>query len=175
MQRTAENIRVSGCKKNMKDVFLEYRGDEMKDRKEISSMSVGDLREVLVQSTTPKFWSVNKEFRFCTATMKHRGGKKGRIPEDAMFVAFYRTEPVSAITHLAKVEAVELNVPSEEIYRGTSLEEEGEEWGAIDKVYRLGKIVELQRKIPKGKGGPVRDFRYTTMTRLLSAKTIADL
>lgn len=174
VQEMIEKSPTRGWKKGVKQMFLEYTGDKMKDRKVVSNMQVGDLDEVLVQSTTPEFWEVNRKHRFCSATMIKKDGRRASTP-DPMFVAFYRTSPISAITHIAKVESIELYVPSEEAYKGTSLEEKAKEWSGVDKIYRLGRFVELARPIKGGKGKGVVMYWLTTITNLLDARVLSDL
>ncbi len=166
---------TKGWKKGVKRMFLDYAGDMMRDKRVVSNMRVGDLAEVLVWSTTPDFWEVNRRRHFCTAKMLFEDGRKAPETADAMFIAFYRVAPISAITHIAQVKSIESYVPTEEVYKGTAMERKAEEWGTIVKVYRLGRFVELPRPIPKGKAVPIISYRKTTLTKLLSARTIADL
>lgn len=140
----------------------------------VSEMKVEKLTEVLVQVTKPEYWSVNKKARFCTQTMVHNDGRK-TSPPDAMFVAFYRTAPEMAITHVAKVESIESNVPTADAYSGTSLQSLAQNWGTLDKVYHLRDFVEIPLKIPLGKKPARGNYRKTTIAKLMSAKTIDDL
>lgn len=162
-----------GCSNgSLKKMFDSYLGDMMKDKVEIENLKVGELKEVLVQATRPEFWEVNKIHCFCTQKMVDENGKRGRVPANTMFVAFYRTSH-SAITHIAKVKEIKEYVPSQDVYGNTPFAEKG--WKNLDKVYWFDTPVELKRHVPRDGGHAPPDWRYTTVENLLSADTMADL
>lgn len=164
-----------GWRKELMKMFDAYMGEMMKNKIDVEDLKVGELEEVLVQATNAEYWAVNKEYGFCTGTVEHKDGRRSKVPSDALFVAFYRTKPDSAITHIARVNSIERYANSGDVYKDTPMERVQKEFGAKVKVYRFDPPVELPRKIPKGDAVAVQDFRYTTIAKLLDAKTLADL
>jgi hypothetical protein len=75
-----------------------------------------------------------------------RGGK---------FVAFYRSQPVSAITHFAKVDEI--------------LTEKQ------DKKYLLEKVIKLENPVIRGDYSPLQGTKNTTLKNLLKSKTLKEL
>lgn len=168
LQEIIERSYASGQRRFINRMFLNYIGDKMKDVKIIEDQQIKDVEEIIIVSTTPEFWEINKSRLFCTQAMK-----KGA--SNAQYVAFYRTSPVSAVTHIAKVIKTESNVPVAEIYENTSIADETKSWG-FDKVFRLQKIMELPKEIKAGKKlKQIRTFKYATFDRLLTAKTLDEL
>jgi len=169
LQDMVERSYTGGHRKYINRMFLNYLGDKMRDVKIIEDQQIKDVEEIIIVSTTPEFWEINKSGLFCTQAMT-------KSAANAQYVAFYRTSPISAVTHIAKVTKTESNVPSAETYKNTSIESEAKSWEGFEKVFRLEKIRELPREIKAGKKRKmIRTFMYTTFDRLLTAKTLDDL
>lgn len=169
LQEMVERSYTGGQRRFINRMFLNYIGDKMKDVKIIEDQQIKDVEEIIVVSTTPEFWEINKSRLFCTQAMSKGAG-------DAQYVAFYRTSPIRAVTHIAKVTKTESNVPSAETYKNTSKADEAKSWESFEKIFRLEKIIELPREIKAGKKlKQIRTFMYTTFDRLLTARTLDDL
>jgi hypothetical protein len=152
------------------DLFLDYVGDMMSDRKVMKDQVVGKVPEVLVVATAPDWWEL---------AQKKRIAIQANGTPDARYVAFYRLKPVSAITHIAEVEATEKNVRAREILHGfPRILAKAKQRGWIDKpqkVYRLKELVPLPVTISRRGGAAYRVKALKTMTDLLKARYLSDL
>lgn len=171
VRRLVEDKRTNGKARLLNKLFLDYVGDMMSDKKVIKDQVIGKVHDVLVASTDPDWW----EF-----TLKDRITCQKNTTPDARYVAFYRTKPVSAITHIAEVEWTEKNVPARHTYRKfPKLLEKGKKRGFIDKphkVYHLKELVELPfpiRKRPRTPG--IMEKTFKSMSELLKARYLDDL
>lgn len=143
----------------------------MTDRKNIAEQRVGDIKEVLVAATNAEFWELAQ--------------KKGivvqeDIAKDARYVAFYRTKPTGAITHIAEVITTERNCLPREVYRGfPRLLRIERRKGALHlpvKVYRLGKLIRLANPIENSPGQRVPQVRsYKRVVELMAARQTKDV
>lgn len=168
LQEKVEKNLEKGKKVYVNSMFLEYLGDTMKDEKVIGEQRIGDIEEIVVVSTTPEWWEINRTRLFYTQSMRYK-------PREAQYVAFYRTDPIRAITQIAKVVRTKLNVPAEKTYKDTPMAKEAKRWG-LEKKFIIRKPVKLPRPIMPGKRlKQIRSLKYTTFEKLLAAETLDDL
>lgn len=88
-------------KRYLTDMFLDYLGDSMADRKIVGKQKVEDVEQVLIQSTDPDWWEFVRK--------KKQSTQHSTAPE-TQFIAFYRTDK-HAITHIAQVKFSEIEEP----------------------------------------------------------------
>lgn len=163
---------IKGELKFINQLFLDYVGDKMSDKKIISEQKIGDIKEVMINVTDPNFWEL---------TLKMNIACQSNDTPDAQYVAFYRSDPINAITHIAKVKYTEKNVSSRETFnKFPKILDKGQKRGWLDaplKVYYLEELVELPFPIKKMKGdrAVVRNKWFKTFAQLLDARTLRDL
>ena len=143
----------------------------MSDKKVIRDQVIGKVREVMVATTDPDWWQL---------AVKKRIAVQANNSPDARYVAFYRTRPDSAITHIAEVEWTEKNVSSSDVFRGFSnLLTKAKKRGWFDrpqKVYHLKELVQLAFPIRNHPGKRVPQVKmFKTMADLLKARYVDDL
>ncbi len=96
-----------------------------------------------------------------------------RSASDVSYIAFYRGAPTSAITHYAKVIKISKNMSFQEVFPGGSsilLPED-----SALKVYHLDQLVELQRRVKKGRNPPISGPRYTKLDKLTKARYLDEI
>jgi hypothetical protein len=155
----------------LNDLFFDYVGDMMSDKRMIKDQVIGKIHDVMIVATDADWWEV---------AVKKRLACQGNGTPDARYVAFYRTKPEAAITHIAEVEWTEKNVPNRETYRGfPKVMKKGKERGwdnSQGKVYHLKELIELPIHIQRRRGGSaIRVKMFTTISELLRARYIDDL
>lgn len=173
IQRLVETVTLRKNRDLVK-MFTSYLGDAMSDRRFVRDQLVGEICEVLVLQAKEKWWKVNTRHHFATMPHMYQDGTYARPPPDAQYVAFYRNKPISAITHVAKVDHIDDLVSSRKLYQRTYLAKEASRFTNLDKVYYFGRLARLPCPIPKG-AAPFRGFRKTSFERLLRAKSTDEL
>lgn len=175
-----ENIRELVDKYNVKNelkfvnqLFLDYVGDKMGDKKIIAEQRIKDIKEVMIWSTNPDWWELSiKKKIIC---------QDNNEAPDVQYIAFYRTAPISAITHIAKVKYTEKNVAAidaiKKVPRLMEKAEKGKWTNEPLKIYHLEELIELPFPIRKGKGkkGVIRSYCFKTFAQLLNARKLEDL
>ncbi len=96
-----------------------------------------------------------------------------RSTSDVSHVAFYRGAPTSAITHIAKVEGIFKNLSFSEVFPSGSAILIREDQPL--KVYHLGAMEELGRRVKKGKNPPISGPRYTKLDTLNKARYLDEV
>jgi len=88
------------------------------------------------------------------------------------YLAFYVCDPVSAITHYAKVEYILKNIGMESLsfYHFDFIDE-----NLKYKIYKLENIIELKIPIRRGNYSPIQNARTTTLIKLTKAKYLNEL
>jgi hypothetical protein len=152
------------------ELFIDYVGDMMSDRKVMKEQIIGKVQEVLVAATDPDWWDL--------AQKRHIAVQDNGTP-DARWVAFYRIKPEAAITHIAEVEWTESNVNARELFRAfPRILAQGKKRGWIDKpqkVYHIKELVPLPIPIRRRGRAAYRVKAFKSMTALLSARYLEDL
>jgi len=167
------------------ELFSDYIGDTMHNKKIIEEQKVKNISDVLVVFTNPAFWELSLQKNVAVQSM--RG-------PDARYIAFLRTHlkneqgksERSGITHIAEVEYTELR-PRKEMFEGLNkktrdemhkhvVTERNMNLDELHKVYILkkGSIKALPRKIDNYGSGIM--VKYSAkMSDLLCAKTTKDI
>lgn len=176
-----EGIRELVNKYNVKNklkfvnqLFLDYVGDKMGDKKIITEQRIKDTKEVMIQPLNPAGWELTEKKKIVLSDNNS---------PDVQYIAFYRTAPISAITHIAKVKYTEKNVSAIEvlkIFPSERLKQKAEngKWGnKPTKIYYLEELIELPFPIKKVKGErvAVQGKWFKTFAQFLSARTIGYL
>ncbi len=166
-----QNKAVNGKTRFLNKLFLEYVGDMMSDKKVIRDQVIKKVPEVLIISTDPDWWEL---------TLRERIACQKNNTPDARYIAFYRTKPEAAITHIAEVDSTEKNLLPRHTYRNyRNLIDKGKIRGWIDKphkVYHLKELIELPLHIRKRRRKPgIRRNAFKTISELLGARYVDDL
>ena len=92
------------------------------------------------------------------------------------FIAFYVGGEKGLITHLAKVQCIEDNVPFEKLFKKESPDTKfGWKRHRFFKVFRLCKVIGLKNPIRRNHSPPIQNRMYVAFKRLVKAKNIEDL
>ena len=176
------------CKKRNRrivELFNDYMGDTMHNKKIIQEQKVKNISDVLVIFTNKAFWEM---------TLQRNIAVQRKSSADARYIAFLRTHlknergqrERSGITHIAEVDYTELR-PRKEMFEGLSkrtkddlykhvVTQRESDLNELHKVYFLkrGSIKELPRKIDHYGAGVMVKFS-AKMSDLLCAKTTRDI
>jgi hypothetical protein len=96
-----------------------------------------------------------------------------RSASDVKHIAFYRGAPISAITHHAKVKGIDKNLKFQEVFpKGSSVLSRED---LPLKVYKLEPLVELARRVKKGRNRPISGPRYTELKDLEKARYLDEV
>jgi hypothetical protein len=161
-------------------LFKRYVGDSMYARRQIDEEKIKEIAEVLVIFTNPQNWRLVNEAGIAV----QRNGSP-----DARYLAFLLThrenKQRAVITHVARIEYVERNVPSEEICKGRPYLRDDYEKRRVDmrkthKYYHIDKklgLVALSKEIPllQGERQKGQVNFSTTFSELLRAPSIGQI
>jgi hypothetical protein len=174
---------MANCKrKNQRitELFSDYIGDTMHNKKIIQEQKVKNISDVLVIFTNHAFWEM---------TLQKNIAVQGKSSPDARYIAFLRThlkDERSGITHIAEVDYTELR-PRGEMFDGLNkktksalmkhvVEQREKDLQELHKVYFLknGSLKALPKKIDNYGPGVMVKFS-AKMSDLLCAKTTKDI
>jgi len=171
------------CKKKNRrivELFSDYIGDTMHNKKIIQEQKVKNISDVLVIFTNQAFWEMTQQKNIAV---------QAKSSPDARYIAFLRTHlpgERSGITHIAEVDYTELR-PRGEMFDGLSkktrsalvrhvVEERKRNMTDLHKVYLLKKdsLKALPKKIEHYGSGVMVKFS-AVMSDLLCAKSTKDI
>jgi hypothetical protein len=142
----------------------------MSDKRYIADQKIREVKGVLIQASKEPWWEYNN---------KELIAYDDNSTPDVQYVAFYRTAPVSAITHFAQVIYTEKNaLPREFLATNKDMLAKVAEENSLDKpkkLYYLKRIIELPHKIEKDKNHGIKSKWIKTIAQLLAARTLSDL
>jgi hypothetical protein len=131
--------------------------------------------DVLVQAASDEFWEFNECSHQVTQSQHTRSGLK--------CIAFYRTSPTCAVTYYAHVREEERDAYPRETFREypnlmKSVEKRYGNGKRRHVLYKMGPLIPLRP--PSGickatDERPIRSKKWTTLARLLRARTLSDL
>lgn len=130
-----------------------------------NSVSMAKLPEVMIVPVSPKSMETIIE----TKEYLHPNyyARKG-----GQYLAFYVCNPVSAITHYAKVKYILKDVDIEYVsFYNLDSVDPNEKY----KVYKLEDIIQMEIQIVRGGNEPIQNARNTTLHKLLNAKSLGDI
>ena len=130
--------------------------------KQVENMA--KLPEVMIVPTTPLSFSFIKKNKiyFHPTKYSRRGGK---------YIAFYVSNPISAITHIAKVKHILKNQEPKKYLQNINFEGEVKSI----KIYFLDYLKKLSKPIIKGNFTAIQGTQNTTLDKLKKAKSLGDL
>ena len=127
--------------------------------------NISKLPEVMIVPTTPlsfEFIKKNKVY-FHPSSYSRKGGQ---------YIAFYISNPVSAITHLAKVKCILKDQDPKSYLSEVNFEKEVKSV----RIYRLDKLEKLKIPIKKGNfKNAIQGTQNTTLSKLKNAKNLKQL
>lgn len=130
--------------------------------KKIENMS--NLPEVMVIPISPlsfEFVKKNKIY-FHPSNYSRKGGR---------YIAFYVSQPISAITHIAEVDNILKNQNPKEYLKDIKFDKEIKSI----KIYSLRKVEKLKNEIIKGDSSPIQGNQNTTLKKIKSSKNLKQL